>query len=295
MPFVTLALLASAWFQADALLDSAHRAEQAGKFSDAERFYEQAVAAQPNAETWQRLGLVRHLQNKFSEAIPAFREAVRGNPKLWGAYLFLGIDYYRTNQFQLALESLERASALTTHNEIDFWLGASHLALKHYLQGLQILERLHGRDPANLEVVRVLVQNYAEYGTALWNDVAERHPDTSAGYEVHGRALELEGANQPALEAYRQALAMRPDGRGLHLAIGRVLLASGKSEEALAEFVEELKRRPGEPETSYQAGLALLRLKRVDEARAHLGRAAQWPQVAEESKQLLQTISAPTP
>jgi tetratricopeptide (TPR) repeat protein len=295
MPLAAVILLASVYLQADAYLQTARAAEQAGNFAEAERAYLQAISAQPNAETWQRLGLVRHMQNKFAEAIPAFQEAVRGNPKLWGAHLFLGIDFYKINQFSSALASLESAAALTQHNEIDFWLGATRLAMKQYLTGLQILERLHQRDPKNPETLRLLAQNYAEYSAALWNSVAEKSPDAPAGLEVHGRALEFEGASQAALEAYQQALELDPNRPGVHAAIGRLMLTEGKAESALAEFQRELKLRPGEPEASYQAAVALVRLKRPAEAKGFLERAAQWQSFTEDAKQLLETISAGTP
>ena len=80
----------------------ARQAELAGDFPAAEKAYEEELKIHPSADTWQRLGLTRHLQSKFGAAIPAFREALRLNPSLWTSRLFLGMCLYRVNNFQEA-------------------------------------------------------------------------------------------------------------------------------------------------------------------------------------------------
>ena len=109
-------------------LSPARQAELAGDFPAAEKAYEQELETRPSADTWQRLGLTRHLQSKFGAAIPAFREALRLNPALWTSRLFLGMCLYRVNNFQEAQVELERAEREVPpddpgRDEIDYWLG----------------------------------------------------------------------------------------------------------------------------------------------------------------------------
>lgn len=239
------ALLQAAGSAHQTYLESARRAEAAGNFASAEQAYEKYLAVRNEPEVWQRLGLVRHLQNKFAQAIPAFEKAVRAKPDLWSAHLFLGIDLYRTNRFQDALDHLKTANGLRPDDgDIQFWLGATHLALKRYLEGLTILESVAARQPGNLEVIRLLAQNYAEYATRLANDVAERYPETPAGYHVHGQALEFENAYGSALAAYRTALRLQPDRSGVQLAIARVLLAQGNVLEAIEPAEQAVRQSP---------------------------------------------------
>jgi tetratricopeptide (TPR) repeat protein len=273
---VTLALW-MALLAAQDPVQAARQAEAAGDLALAERHYEQALGSRQDPEILQRLGLVRYLQNKFTEAIPAFEKAVAANPKLWGSHLFLGVSYYRTNRFQEALQHLKTADRLQPrHNEVEFWLGATQLALKNYMSGLAVLERLLERDPKNAEVLRLLAQNYSEYGAALWSGVAERHFESAPGQEVHGHALEFEGAAEPAMAAFRQALAIDPSRRGVHLAIGRALLARGKWKEAQAELEQELKLQPGDPEAGYYLGMALLGSGEPGRALPYLEAAERW-------------------
>src|SRR5262249_30223458 len=182
---------------------------------------------------------------------------------------------YRTNQFAPALSALEQAQRVgdghalpgaAGRDELDYWLGATRIALKQPLAGLQSLERLLARNPKHVEALELAVRTYADLGSALWNEVAERNFETAPGYEVHGHALESEGNLEGALEAYRQSKALSPQRVGPGLAIGRVLLRKGEAEEALAALKIELTLTPGDPETSYVAGLAAIQLGRYPEA-----------------------------
>jgi tetratricopeptide (TPR) repeat protein len=146
------------------------------------------------------------------------------NPKLWSAHLFLGIDYYRTNRFSEALKQLETADRLhPEQGETRFWLGATQLALRNYMQGFEVLEQILEKDPNNTEVLKLLSESYADYGTQLLNQVGEKYPDTAAGLEVQGRAFEFEGSYEAALQAYRAAAIKDPQRPGIHEAIARVL------------------------------------------------------------------------
>lgn len=215
-------LLFAAQNAAEPHVDAARKAELAGDFRAAEREYEQAVAIRKDAELFQRLGLVRHLQNKFQEAIPAFQESLRLNPDAWGARLFLGIDYYRTNQFSKALPSLNAARRLRPGEpEVEFWLGATFIALHRYFEGQEILEALTRKQPQNVEAVRILAQSYSDFAVELHNRVVAEHPDSAWAHRIHGQALENEGACEAALAEYRKATELMPGMKGLREAMSR--------------------------------------------------------------------------
>ncbi|MBI1791097.1 MAG: tetratricopeptide repeat protein [Acidobacteria bacterium] len=265
----------------DPQLPGARQAEVVGDLPAAERAYEAELKARPSAAAWQRLGLVRHLQNKFDAAIPALREAVRLDPSLWTSHLFLGICLYRTNQFAAALSSLEQADRLAKgsppgREEVDYWLGATRIALKQPLAGLQSLERLLARNPKHVAALELAVRTYSGLGSALWNEVAERQFESAPGYEVHGQALESEGNLEGALEAYRQSKTLNPRRAGPGMSIGRLLLRQGKALESLAALREELSLAPADPETSYYAGLAAIQMGRYAEAAPLIETAARW-------------------
>jgi tetratricopeptide (TPR) repeat protein len=206
--------------QPDAHVVAAKNAEASGNFASAEREYEKSLAVRPDAATYQRLGLVRHLQNKFAEAIPAFEKSLQLQPNQWASRLFLGMDLYRTNHFDRALAEISQADRLKPDDpEIRFWLAVAHLAQKEYFPGLEILEELSRGQPKNLEILRILAENYAAFGTTLLNNVAEKYPETPTGMLVHAQALEFEGAYEAALQAYLALDSKSPNRPGVREAI----------------------------------------------------------------------------
>jgi tetratricopeptide (TPR) repeat protein len=203
---------------------AARQAETTKDFASAEAIYDRLVAVHPeDALLYQRLGLVRHLQNKFTTAADAFQKAIKLDASLWISQLFLGIDLYRMNQFATADTHLEIANRLRPEEpEVVFWLGATKLARHDFIRGFEILEELLKRDPSNAEALRILAETYATYGTSLLNEVGEKYPDSPAGLVVQGKAYEFDGDYGPALASYRAAFALAPDRPGLRDSIERV-------------------------------------------------------------------------
>jgi tetratricopeptide (TPR) repeat protein len=245
------------------------------------------VQRQPSAINWQKLALTFYLRNRHADAIEAFGKALRSDPSLWTSHLFLGISLYRTNQFASALASLERADRLAPKNsqgrdDIDYWLGASHIALRHPLQGLQYLERLLARNPRHSEALQLATETYAETASGLWNNVAERAFNTAAGQEVHGYALESEGNRPGAIEAFTRSLALSPNRSGPAAALGRLLLTSGELSAAREALARELRIDPSAPTANFYAGLLALRENRPADALKPLQLAAAWMPANEE-------------
>jgi tetratricopeptide (TPR) repeat protein len=215
-----LALPAQAQVQVH--IDAARKAEAAADFRAAEKEYVEALKEREDGELFQRLGLVRHLQNKYAEAIEALEHAVRINPDAWGAQLFLGIDYYRTNQFGRGLEALRRAARVEPNQpEVQFWIGVTYIALKRYLDGLQILAELSQTQPKHLEALRILAQACSDYSVELHNVLTAEHPESAWAHRVHGQALENDGFCDAAIVEYRKARELKPDMEGILDAIAR--------------------------------------------------------------------------
>ena len=220
--WMLLLLAIPAQAQVQAHIDSARKAEAAGDFRTAEKEYVEALKGREDWELFQRLGLVRHLQNKYPEAIDALEHSVRINPDAWGAQLFLGIDYYRTNQFARALEALSHSARIEPNQpEVQFWIGVTDIALKRYLDGLQILAEVSQRQPDNLEAVRIMAQASSDYSVQLHNLVTAEHPESAWAHRVHGQALENDGSCDAALVEYRKARELKPNMEGIREAIAR--------------------------------------------------------------------------
>ena len=269
------------------VLLASSRLALAQDLASVEREAAQLVQAQPSAINWQKLGLSRYLQNKYQPAIDALKEAVRRDSALWASHLFLGISLYRTNQFPMALESLERADRLAPdaadgRDDVDYWLGATQIALRRPLRGLQSLERLLARSPRHREGLQLSTETYAATASELWNRVAERAFHSAAGQEVHGYALENEGNRPGALAAFRRSQELSPKRPGPGVALGRLLLSDGDTASARQVLAHEMRIDPVSPEAHLYWGLLALRDNRPDQAVAPLEWATTWLAQSEE-------------
>ncbi|MCU1275253.1 MAG: Tetratricopeptide 2 repeat protein, partial [Bryobacterales bacterium] len=72
---------------------------------------------------------------------------------------------------------------------------------------------------------------------------------------------------------FREALALRPDLRGVHLALGEIYLGSGDYGSAEREFREETQLAPGFAAAAFKLGIVLMNRGEVRGARAELERA----------------------
>lgn len=247
----------------------------------ATRQAEQLVVQQPTAGNWQKLGLARYLQNRFAPASEAFQQAVKLDPKLWTAHLFLGISRYRMNDFGAALATLRQADRLAPktgpgRDDLDYWLGATHIALRQPLPGLAALEKLLARNPQHADALQLATETYAESASALWNHIAEQSLASSAGQEVHGYALESEGNRTDALQAFQEAIRLAPKRPGPGAAMARLLLQAGDLSAASVAVTRELGLNPVSPEANLYAGLLAVSQGKFGEAVAPLTRASQW-------------------
>lgn len=239
------------------------QAQSTADLAEIARSAERDVKVQSTAGNWQKLGLARFMQNRFPDAIGAFRQAIARDAGLWPSQLFLGMSLYRTNRFEEALHSLKTARQLAPpraqgSDDIDYWLGATYLALKQPWSGVRSLEHLLARTPGHKDALAMLAKSYADLSGSLWNDVAERYFDTPPGQEVHGHALEADHNYTDALAAYERSESMAPDRPGPGLEIGRVLLQQGKTAEGLAALKREQALNPRDPETLYFLALAYI-------------------------------------
>lgn len=199
-------------------LAAARDAEQARDYARAASEYQKILRVRPNLATiHQSLGLIFHLRNRFSEAIPEFSRAVQLDGTLWGSFLFLGIDYYKTNQFEEALRALNRAVLLNPSQaepEARFWLGASHAASGRPEDAIREYRRAQTLHPRDIEVLYQLAKSYDQEASALFQRIGRINPGAAAVWLLEAEHLLGENRLDLAGIDYRRAVVLRPDFGG---------------------------------------------------------------------------------
>lgn len=189
-------------------LKVAKEAERNHDFAAAAEKYKEILKLVPQAaDVYQSLGLVYHLQNKYSDALNAFEKALSLDRNLWGASLFLGIDYYKTNEFAKAIPPLQWALALNPSQaeaEARFWLGVSYLALEQYPAGIEQLQKLLESKPGDIEVLYNLALAHKNYSVQLYKRITKIKPAADDVPQVEQESSQSAGRGEEAFDPYQE-------------------------------------------------------------------------------------------
>jgi tetratricopeptide (TPR) repeat protein len=199
-------------------LAAAREAEKNQDYPTASRQYEEILKQQPKlAMIRQSLAITYHLQNRYLDAISEFQRALRLDSTMWGSCLFLGMDYYKTNRFSLAIAPLENSISLNAkmaEPEARFWLAATYSALDRPEDAVRELRRDLVLRPANLDVLYYLTKAYDQAAAAAFQRLGVIEPRAAAVSLLQAERFLDENRRDLASLQYRTALALRPDLAG---------------------------------------------------------------------------------
>ena len=268
----------------------AQQAERSQNYGSARRAYREILKLQPDwALIHQSLALTYHLENLFRPAIEEFRKAIQLDEQLWGSYLFLGMDYYKTNQFNKAVPALEKSLVLNregAESEARFWLGLSFSALGKHGEATEQLQRLTQVRADDIEVLFHLARAHDRHASTLFETIGRIDPRSSL---VHLLQAERSAAeDRPALARfeYQQALQLRPDVRGLIPALGKftgrtLSSPSDRPESPLGMSLSDMR-------ANYELGEFFLTHGAADQGLDHLKRVASQTPTDADSERLVQ-------
>ena len=194
--------------------------DRAGK---AEKYLRRAGELEPNdPATLHTVAEALRKAGRHRQALASYRDALQSDPDFAPAHVGLGAAFVDLQQYEQALESLERAGPLD--------MDPATTATSHYLAGraLKELDRM-AEAAARFEQAIESDPNHAEAldHLALWRFQQQRYQD--------------------ALDLYRAHSALEPDSPTIHANIGVTLYYLGRPEEALAAMQRVLQLDAGHP------------------------------------------------
>ena len=196
-------------------------------------------------EAHSNLGLVYHLQRKYSISIPKFQEALRQNPRLLSARVFLGIDYYLTSRPRLAITELARATREAPENfEARRWLALSHFQAGEFGKAIKELEACQQLEGAGPELLFHLGRAYRKVATKAFFTMRESRFESAWFYLSRGDQFRRLGDHGEALEEFRHAARADPHLPGVHYRIGQLLELRGELAESALAYSRELANFP---------------------------------------------------
>src|SRR5690242_8622596 len=235
--------------QSEDLATKSQRAKEfmaEGKFAEAIPLYGELNHALPNNPgLLLNLGMALHMAGDERKSIPQLEAAVKLDPKLGPAWLFLGAARLQLGDALEAVEPLRTVLRLQPdHQEARLMLAGALLSLERNAEAAQEYRKLADLNPAS---------SPAWYGLGLaYEGLAQKSFDTLAnlapgsGYWLDLVAESRMNTQQrfSAFYLYRQAQEKMPSLRGTHAAVAEIYRKTGHADWAATEDEREKQLSP---------------------------------------------------
>jgi len=262
------------------LLAEASALHQAGRLAEAEKTYNQILAAEPDHfDSLHLLGIIFHQRGDHAQALRQIDLALKVIPDNILALNNRGIALKALKRFEEALASYDRALALRPdYAEALLGRGNTLTELKRLDEALASYDRALAIRPDFVDAhvgrgnALHTLQRFAE-ALASYDRALALRPDHAETYSSRGAALHELKRFEEALTSYDRALVLQPGYAEARYNRGNALHALNRFEEALANYDHALTLRPDYAEALVNRGITLHKLKRFEEALASYDRA----------------------
>lgn len=253
------------------LKTQADQAREAGQFEEAIRLYRQAVATRPQwVDGWWHLGTLLYDQDRYAEAIPAFKKTAALQPKAAAPVAMQGLCEFRVADYDNALAHIRQAWKLGIVNNKELervlrYHEGQLLLLKGEFEAAQNLFAALSYDNVNTEDL-IIAHGLASLRrptipSQISRDYRDRDLIRRVGFAEH-QSAQLNGAD--ARQEYARVAADYPTVPNVQYAWGSFLLNQRNDEAALAAFEKELQNFPEHVMARLQ--IAYIRLKNKEAA-----------------------------
>jgi tetratricopeptide (TPR) repeat protein len=213
-----------------------------------------SVPAQDNAEERQakvdrlfQQGISYANQKKFDQAIEAYRELLKIEPKHPSALHNLGAALGNTRRHQEALEAFEAAVKLSpSQAQFHASLGGAYMSLRRWDESLAALNESVRLDPTNgatYNMLGFLYDNTRRYEEALAvnKKAIEYAPENPANFHNLGLTLIKLNRLAEAVEPLEFALRIAPDYKNARFHLSNVLSRLKRYKDAVESFTKLLE------------------------------------------------------
>ena len=241
------------------------------------------IALDPNnVDAHGNLGAVLFFGDKYSEAIPQLRAAVKLRPTLWKTEALLGIAEKRTGDIDAARHDLEKAFPNLTEEKIRIETGMELMEIYSAAGDLEksaaivsILRKLKPEDDALLYTAYRVYSDLADESLLSLSVVA---PNSARMHQAMAHELAKRGDTQEAIENYRAALKIDSQIPGLHFELAEMLSTLSTPEarrEAEGEYKAALEANPRDERSECRLGDIAYRANDLNTASDYYSKALQ--------------------
>ncbi|MCP4022880.1 MAG: tetratricopeptide repeat protein [Desulfobacteraceae bacterium] len=262
---------------------------QAGNLPEAEKYYREALADDPNnSDAYHFLGIIANQVGKNEAAIDFIEKALATNPNNDIAHNNLGIALERTGRVDEAIESFQNALALNpdlseTYNSLGNVLnsaGRVEEAISSYKKALALNPDF--ADVFNNIAIALEKTNRLDEAISNYRKALSLQPEFVAVHNNLGNALSKTGRLDEAIQCYNKAISLKPDFVDAYNNLGNMFEKKGKLDEAIETYQKALAINPEYADAYNNLGIALKDADRLDEAIDYFSNAVKFrPDFAE--------------
>src|SRR3989442_13299752 len=236
----------SSFGQSDDLALKSQRAKELmadGKFAEAVPLYRELNQAIPNNPGLMlNLGMALHMAGDERNSIPQLEAAVKLDPKLAPAWLFLGAARLQLGQIPAGLEALKMVLHLQPdHRGALESLAGALLSLDRPAEAANQYQKLAKLDPESSAAWYGLGRSYESLSVRAFDELQKMAPESAYWLALVADARLREQQFSSAFYLYRHALEKAPAMRGLHAAVAEIYLQTEHPVWAKTEEEKELR------------------------------------------------------
>ena len=210
-------------------------------------------------------------QNKFKEAVAAFRKAIDIDPGIPEMHFNLGILLTNLNRTDEAILAYKKTINLRPNfTDAHYNLGFALQSQGKFAQAAESYQKAISQQPGFLEAIANLGVCLQEQGKSAEAEAAylkalQLNKDAKLYFNL-GTVLKNQGKLADAIAAYNEALELNPDYAEVHSNIGEVLRDQGRYDESVAAYKEALRLDPSLPLANYSLAVYLYDSGNLEEA-----------------------------
>lgn len=242
---VSISAYATPLPQIDGLAEKSQEAKQLmaeGKFQQAIVVYRELNEALPNTPGLKlNLGMALHLAGKKREAIPQLEEAVKLDPHMAPAWLFLGTTRLQLGEASAALKPLRTVLQLQPdQHQARQMLADALFSLDRLEEARTEYQRIATEDSQNATAWYGLGRCYELLSSTTFEKLQRWAPESAYVLSLLAEARLREQQFSSAFYLYRRALQRMPTLHGLHSALAEIYRQTGHPEWAEIEEQREM-------------------------------------------------------
>jgi len=238
----------------------------AGRFDEAARLYEEALAAEPvNADGLHLLGVIAHQRGDQETAIKRIRQAIAINGDSAAFHSNLGIAYRSAGRTAEAVETLRRAVELDSASAgIRYNLANALTDAREFDEAIEAFRYSLAQESDNAGAWTGLgnawrgVANYDE-SRRCHEQALSLSPAFAAAHHNLGLTFRDEGNLGKAVQSFLKAAAIDPGLLDAHISLGNVYEDVGEFARAIAAYDRALRLDPSSTSAAFNRALTILR------------------------------------